>query len=85
MASTDRPEITDLGAFGNQALRADTEQQQQQQQQQQAQRSVKRSLDPETALPQEEVVERLTTEVTHINSLAPSERRTYGQSQSRGR
>ncbi|MCM2394312.1 hypothetical protein [Streptomyces albipurpureus] len=75
--SNDQPEITDLGAFGDQALRADTQQQQQQQQQQAKQRSVNRSLDPETSLPQEEVVETLTTEVRQVNTLAPSEGRRY--------
>ncbi|GDY30550.1 hypothetical protein [Gandjariella thermophila] len=71
-SSSARLEITDLGALSEFSLRAGTEQQQQQQQQQQAQRSVRRFIDPSTCLPQEEVVERLTTEIRQTNAIAPS-------------
>jgi hypothetical protein len=66
-----RPEVTDLGVLSGAALRADSEQQQQQQQQQQASRQVRRFLNAETSLPQEEVVHKLTTEIRQTNTIAP--------------
>lgn len=66
-----RPEITDLGILSGSALRADSEQQQQQQQQQQASRQVRRFLSEETSLPQEEIVQKLTTEIRQVNTIAP--------------
>jgi hypothetical protein len=60
------------GQIGDlESLRADSEQQQQQQQQQQAKQSVRRFMNLETNLPEEEVVHKLTTEITTNNKLAP--------------
>jgi hypothetical protein len=72
MAEYHRPIVEEIGTqIGTlSGLRADSEQQQQQQQQQQAARSVRRFLDLETSLPQEEVVTKLTTEIRTINKLA---------------
>ncbi len=64
------PMITELSALNSLALlRADSEQQQQQQQQQQAHRAARRFLNAETQLPQEEIVTKLTVEVTQVNSI----------------
>jgi hypothetical protein len=66
------PQITPVGGLTSAALlRADTEQQQQQQQQQQQAARLRRFLNPETGLPEEEVVTQLTTEVRQVNRLAP--------------
>lgn len=59
-------EITNIAA-----LRADTEQQQQQQQQQQQTKGLRRFLNLETMLPEEEVVTKLSSEIKTINKLAP--------------
>lgn len=67
----DRPTVTDLGAFGGFALRADAEQQQQQQGQQQQQQHARRFLDEKTMMPQEEVVTILTTEIRQTNQIVP--------------
>jgi len=67
-----RPEVTDLGRSSVGALRADQQQQQQQQQSYSSDRHVRRFLDPDTALPQEEVVEKLTTEIRQVNKLTPN-------------
>jgi hypothetical protein len=69
--SAQRPEITDLGALNNLGIRADAEQQQQQQQQQQGTKTVRRFLSADTSLPQEEVVEKLTTEIRQTNAISP--------------
>lgn len=66
-----RPEVTDLGRSVG-SLRADQQQQQQQQQSYSSDRRVRRFLDPDTALPQEEVVEKLTTEIRQVNKIAPN-------------
>jgi hypothetical protein len=68
-----RPEVTrvgDLAGFGG-SLSMDSEQQQQQQQQQQRTRNMRRFLDSETMMPQEEVVTKLSTEIKEINRIAP--------------
>jgi hypothetical protein len=68
-----RPEVArvgDLAGFGS-SLTMDSEQQQQQQQQQQRARTVRRFLDAETMLPQEEVVTKLATEIKETNRIAP--------------
>lgn len=67
-----RPLIEEIGGqIGSlELLRRSSEQQQQQQQQQQAQRTVRRYINDETSLPQEEVVTKLTTEIRTINKLA---------------
>jgi hypothetical protein len=63
----------ELSSLAGAGLRADCEQQQQQQQQQQKKATLRRFLDTETMLPQEEVVTRLVTEVKQINKVAPRE------------
>jgi hypothetical protein len=52
-------------------LRAGSEQQQQEQQQQQQQRNLRRFLNLETELPEEEVVTRLSSEIREVNRIAP--------------
>jgi hypothetical protein len=73
MAEFTAPTITRIvGQIGDlESLRADSEQQQQQQQQQQGTSSIRRYLNLETNLPEEEVVQRLTTEIKAVNKLAP--------------
>ena len=70
------PALTELSSLNvGAALRADTEQQQQQQQQGQQQHALRRFLNEETQLPEEEVVTRLTTEMRQTNRLAPRQER----------
>ncbi len=68
-----RPEVSrvgDLAGFGG-ILSMDSEQQQQQQQQQQRTQSLRRFIDSETMMPQEEVVTKLSTEIKELNRIAP--------------
>lgn len=68
-----RPQIFEVsGQIGDlSSLRRDSEQQQQQQQQQQQHGTVRRFLNLETMLPEEEIVQKLSTEIRAINKLAP--------------
>jgi hypothetical protein len=76
MAEFVQPTINPIiGQIGDlTSLRADSEQQQQQQQQQQGSHIVRRFLNLETNLPEEEVVHRLTTEIKTQNKLIPRTR-----------
>jgi len=61
-----------VGQIGDVAsLRADAEQQQQQQQQQQGTHTVRRFMNLDTNLPEEEVTHKLTTEIKANNKLVP--------------
>jgi DNA gyrase/topoisomerase IV subunit B len=70
-APFESPQISEIQGFGGLSLRADSEQQQQQQQQQQHHAQVRRYLDLETMLPQEEIVTTLQTEIRTLNQIAP--------------
>ena len=63
------PRVEEIASLG--MLRADTEQQQQQQQQQQSKVDIRRFLNVDTMLPEEEVVSNLTTQIRTVNKLAP--------------
>jgi hypothetical protein len=63
------PRIEEVANMG--LLRADSEQQQQQQQQQQSRVDIRRYLNVDTMLPEEEIVTNLTTQIKTVNKLVP--------------
>jgi hypothetical protein len=71
-----QPTVTTVvGQIGDLAsLRADSQQQQQQQQQQRHAMTVRRTMNLETNLPEEEITHQLTTEIKATNKLAPRDK-----------
>jgi hypothetical protein len=72
MPDFEAPLMTELTSLSGIGISARAQQQQQQQQQQQRNLSVRRYLNLETQLPEEEVVTKLTTEIKQINKVTPA-------------